>query len=150
MKNRIIIVGILLFCMSNVFAQKRPKTDWQNQNIKSSGTYFDTQIRDKKWANINGKSYTSAKFNYLEGLTYAKLMVEKEMMLALDFDIEVLLGNLEAQLIDSNGEIIFKKNFDKSQKTTEKVTLKENEEYQLQFIGVEAKGSYFCQWKEIE
>ncbi len=150
MKSKIVMIGILLFCVSNIFAQKRPKTDWQNQNIKASGTYFDTQIRDKKWANINGKSYTSAKFNCLEGLTYAKLMVEKEMTLTLDFDIEVLLGNLEVQLVDSNGEIVFKKDFDKSQKAAEKVTLKENEEYQLQFIGIEAKGSYFCQWKEIE
>lgn len=128
-------------------AQKASK-DWDNKFLISSGTYFDTKVTDSKWGNVNGKSYTSANYSEYSGFTYVKLLAMKPMNISLNYDIELKNGSLEMQLVDSNNTVVFTQNFEASEKGIAKVDLKQGEDYQIRFNGKQAKGSYFCQWKE--
>lgn len=127
---------------------QKPSKDWDNKFLISSGTYFDTKVTDSKWGNVNGKSYTSANYSEYSGFTYVKLLAMKPMNISLSYDIELKKGSLEMQVVDSNNTVVFTQNFEASEKGTAKVDLKQGEDYQIRFNGKQAKGSYFCQWKE--
>lgn len=147
MKCKVVFLGLFIMCFFNTKAQK-VSTDWDNKFLISSGTYFDSKITDSKWGNSNGKSYTSADYSEYTGFTYVKLLAKKPMNVSLNYDIELKKGALEMQVVDSNNTIIYKQNFETSEKGIANVALKEGENYQIRFNGKQAKGSYFCQWKE--
>lgn len=144
MKSKIVFLGLFIMCIFSVNAQK----DWSNQFLISSGTYFDSKITDSKWGNTNGKSYTSAKYSDYSGITHVKLLAMKPMNVSLDYAIEVKKGILEMEVVDSNNNVVFKQNFTTSEKGITSLDLKQGLDYQIRFNGKQAKGSYFCQWKE--
>lgn len=148
MKRKIVFLGLLLMCIFSGNAQPKNAKDWDNKFLVSSGTYFDSKITDSKWGNTNGKSYTSAAYSEYSGFTYVKLFAMKPMNVTLNYDIEIKKGTLEMQVVDSNNKVVFKQNFTASEKGIAKVDLKQGEDYQIRFNGNQAKGSYFCQWKE--
>lgn len=148
MKSKIVFLGLLLMCIFSGNAQRAKTQDWENKLLVSSGTYFDSQIEDKGWRNSNGKSYTSANYSDYSGLSYVKLFAMKPMNAALNYTIEIKKGELEIEVVDSNNNVVFKKDFTASEKGIANIDLKQGEDYQIRFNGRQAKGSYFCQWKE--
>lgn len=148
MKSKIVFLGLFIMCIFSGNAQKRNLQDVENKSLVSSGTYFDNKITDNKWSNANGKSYTKASYSDYSGLSHVKLSAKKKMSVALDYEIEVKKGELEMQVVDSKNQVVFRHNFTASEKGNTTVDLKQGEEYQIRFTGKQAKGSYFCQWKE--
>ncbi|MGC4040597.1 MAG: hypothetical protein QM710_07400 [Flavobacterium sp.] len=148
MKSKIVFLGLLIMCIFSGNAQKRNSQDWDNKSLVSSGTYFGSKITDSKWGNVNGKSYTSANYSEYSGFTYVKLFAMKPMNVALNYEVELEKGELEIEVVDSKNEVVFKQNFPASKKGSTNVDLKQGEDYQIRFNGKQAKGSYFCQWKE--
>ena len=144
MKNILSLVLSMLFPLL-LNAQKK---DIENAHLKSSGTYFEKEVKDKKWSNKNGKSYTLAKYSDYEGVTFVKLFAEKDMTVLFEYEINVDKGKLEVQIIDSKMNIVFSQDFDTSEKGSATVDFKKGENYKLKFIGQKTKGSYFYQWTE--
>lgn len=147
MKRKIVFLGLLLLCVFASNAQKASK-DWENKYLVASGTHFDSEIKDKKWANTNGKSYTSASYADYSGITYVKLSALKPMNVSLTYEIEVKKGGLDMEVVDNNNNVIFKQSFTASEKGMTNLELKQGGSYQIRFNGKKAKGSYFCQWSE--
>ncbi len=147
MKSKIVFLGLFLMCIFSLNAQKEVK-DFDNKSLVSSGTYFDSKITDSKWSNSNGKSYTKAKFSDYTGTSHANLSAKKTMSVFLDYKIELKKGGLTMEVADGKGNVIFKHDFTQTEEATVTVDLKKEENYQIRFTGKQAKGSYFCQWKE--
>lgn len=148
MKSKIVFLSLLTLCVFSGNAQKRNSGDWDSKFLISSGTYFDSKITESQWGNTNGKSYTSANYSEYTGFTYVKLLAMKPMKVALSYEIELKKGELEMQVVDSNNTVIFEQNFTASEKGIADIGLEQGKDYQIRFNGKQAKGAYFCQWKE--
>ena len=66
----------------------------------------------------------------------------------MNYDLKVEKGELEMQIIDSKGTILFQKTAEKDEIGSTELAFKSDEKYQIKFIGTDTKGSYFCQWIE--
>lgn len=140
-----LVMSLLVFS-SKVFGQRVAYVD--NQFVQASGTYFSESVKDSKWRNSNGNSYTKASYVNYDGETFVKLHSNATIETNLKFDVVVKKGELEIQVVNSKNEILFQSMFYKNEEKNLSITLEKNEQYQIKFIGKETKGSYFCQWIE--
>lgn len=145
MKKQLFLTFMMLISISN-FAQKGK--DIKNPNIETSGTHFENPTTERTWSNANGDSYTKAKYKAYNGITFVKINTKKDMKLLLNYDLKVEKGELEMQIIDSKGTILFQKTAEKDEIGSTELAFKSDEKYQIKFIGTDTKGSYFCQWIE--
>jgi len=140
------LVMTFLLLSSKLFAQQISNVE--NTSIQASGTYFSESVKDSKWSNSNGNSYTKAKYSNYDGETFVKISSTHTKETTLRFDVTVKKGELEIQFVNSKNEILFQDIFYKSQEKNLEITLEKDEQYQIKFIGKETKGAYFCQWIE--
>lgn len=146
MQQFLVLLAFLILSSFNLSAQRKGFVS--NKHIKADGTHFTQSVKDKKWSNENGNSFTKAKYSEYEGETFVKINTSKEVSTLLKYDIKVSKGILEMIVVDSKGEILFQKSFSKDEKGETQVVFQENQEYKIKFIGEKTKGSYFCQWIE--
>lgn len=146
MKAKLVFTTALMALFLKVSAQEKPERDFKNEFLVSSGTYFSTKVTDKKWNNINGKSYTSAKYADYTGQTFVKLFPAVDAKVSLEYAVKTEKGELQIEVADSNDNVIFTENFTQSEKGKVELSLKGGENYQIRFNGKNTKGSYLCQW----
>lgn len=142
------IIFLLLIGFYSLSGNAQRVSDVRNKHIESSGTHFEQPVKDAKWGNTNGKSYTKATYKSYTGETFVKMKATENVGALLKFDIKVEKGELELEFVDLENEVIFKKVFTKSETGETKITLEGNKDYRIRFIGKDTKGSYFCQWIE--
>jgi hypothetical protein len=140
------LVTFFILAAANLFSQNIAMAD--NNSVQASGTYFSQSVKDSKWSNHNGSSYTKARYANYDGETFIKLSAQKTTGMILNFTVKVSKGELEVLFINSRNEILFQTTFYKSEQKNMEITLEKDENYQIKFIGKETKGAYFCQWIE--
>lgn len=146
MQKFLLLVAFLILSFFQLYAQEKGLVT--NEHIKAYGTHFTEPVKDKKWANENGSSFTKAKYSEYEGETFVKITTSKEVNTLLKYAIKVKKGTLEMIVVDSRNEVLFQKSFSKDEKGETEVVFQENQEYKIKFIGQQTAGSYFCQWIE--
>ncbi|TPD68385.1 hypothetical protein [Flavobacterium microcysteis] len=146
MQRFLIVLAFLILSFFQLYAQKAELVT--NKYIKAYGTHFTEPVKDKKWANENGSTFTKAKYSEYEGETFVKITTSKEVNTLLKYAIKVKKGTLEMIVVDSQNEVLFQKSFSKDEKGETEVVFQENQEYKIKFIGQQTAGSYFCQWIE--
>lgn len=140
-----LVVALLVFS-SKMFGQQIANVE--NNSVQASGTYFSDSVKDSKWKNSNGNTYTKASYSNYDGETFVKLHSNVTKETNLKFDVKVKKGELEVQVVNSKNEILFQSMFYKTEEKNLIITLEKGEQYQIKFIGKETKGAYFCQWFE--
>ncbi|HEX8563686.1 MAG TPA: hypothetical protein VF676_11975 [Flavobacterium sp.] len=146
MKNQIALVLLLLVTTLQMSAQKSKINDVQNASIVSWGTKFTSAVSDTKWSNVNGKSYTKAKYADFTGETSAGMSVASDLEATINLELEVKKGALRVIMEDEDGNPIFDKTFANDGKFSTDLTLFSGVNYKIRFMGERTKGSYFCQW----
>jgi hypothetical protein len=144
MQKFLLLVAFLILNFFQLFAQEKGT----NNHIKAEGTHFTEPVKDKKWANENGNTYTKARYSEYEGETFVKITTSKEVNTLLKYTVKVKKGTLEMIVVDSRNEVLFQKSFSKDENGETEVLFQENQEYKIKFIGQQTAGSYFCQWIE--
>ncbi len=140
-----LIMSLLLFSVK-IFGQQIVNAE--NNSVHASGTYFSDSVKDSKWKNANGNTYTKAKYSDYDGETFVKLQSNVTKEVNLRFDVVVKKGELEVQIMNSKNEMLYQDTYYKSEGKNKIITLEKGEQYQIKFIGKETKGTYFCQWVE--
>lgn len=114
----------------------------------TAGPVFSDIVEAKEWNTQSGQSFTKAKYDAFQSETSVKLLGPKTNVLKLAFDVTVEKGNLEVLILDAKGWVVFSKVFTKNEKGDMQVSLEAGREYDLQFVGKKATGSYLCKWAE--
>lgn len=144
MQKFLLLLAFLILSFFQLYAQEKGT----NNHIKAEGTHFTEPVKDKKWANENGNTYTKARYSEYEGETFVKINASKDANTLLKYDIKVKKGTLEMRVVNSQNEVLFQKSFSKDEKGETEVLFQENQEYKIKFLGQQTAGSYFCQWIE--
>ncbi|PKW28595.1 hypothetical protein [Flavobacterium lindanitolerans] len=144
MQKFLLLLAFLILNFFQLFAQEKGT----NNHIKAEGTHFTEPVKDKKWANENGNTYTKARYSEYEGETFVKITASKDANTLLKYDIKVKKGTLEMRVVNGQNEVLFQKSFSKDEKGETEVLFQENQEYKIKFLGQQTAGSYFCQWIE--
>lgn len=146
MQKFLLLVAFLILSFFQLYAQEKELVT--NKYIKAYGTQFTEPVKDKKWGNENGSSFTKAKYSEYEGETFVKITTSKDVTTLLKYSIKVKKGTLEMIVVDSRNEVLFRKSFSKDEKGETELLFQDNQEYKIKFIGQQTAGSYFCQWIE--
>lgn len=146
MQKIVLLLAFLILSSLSLFAQE--KTGIKNKHIEAHGTHFATSVKDKKWKNENGSSFTKAKYAAYDGETFIKINTSKDVIALLRYEIKVSEGELEMFVVDSQDKVLFQKSFSEDSKSETEVSFKKDQEYKIKFIGRQTSGSYFCQWIE--
>lgn len=117
------------------------------QNIKSNGTHFIDGMKDKKWANSNGKDFTEASFSDFDGSCYVILEVEETANVSFQSLTEVKKGKVEIQLLDEDETVYFYCSTTEKCDLQKDIVLEKGRKYRLHFTGKNARGNYLVQWK---
>lgn len=142
---------IILLCIGTEWAsaQPKPQTEITNKHLQASGTHFGQAVSDRKWGNINGPSFTSAKFSDYNGDTFVTLKTTTAIEADLTAQVELKSGLLQMVVTDAHGRKIYEHHFDQSQTQKTTIKLEPDQNYQLTFTGSHAAGSYLAQWQEL-
>lgn len=146
MQRFLIVLAFLILSFFQLYAQKAELVT--NKYIKAYGTHFTEPVKDKKWGNENGNTFTKAKYSEYDGETFVKITTSKEVSTLLKYTVKVKKGTLEMIVVNSKNEVLFQKSFSKDENGETEVLFQENQEYKIKFIGQQTAGSYFCQWIE--
>lgn len=119
------------------------------QELKAEGTHFMDGIQTEKWRNDNGSSFTEAKYKLNTGISFVKLTTASPQQLNVAYRVENEKGSLEIRVVDPSGKMVWSKVFTETSSGSFKVDLPKNQTFQLQFVGIEAKGAYRCDWNVI-
>jgi len=144
MQKFLLLIAFLILSSFSLFAQ----SDVKNAHIEAHGTHFAQPVKDKKWKNENGRSFTKAKYTEYDGETYVKINTSKDVIVVLKYEIKVGKGELEMVVADTQDKVLFRKTFSEDVKNETEVSFQKDQEYRIKFIGKQTGGSYFCQWIE--
>lgn len=140
---------LALFQLSLATAQKSPQNDYVNPHIQASGTHFGAPVTDRKWGNINGDSFTAAKFLAYSGQSYVLLKVSQPVQIELETRVELKSGTLDFVLLAEDGTPIYGQQLSQSAQDKAQMALPAAGTYRLVFTGNQARGSYSSQWREL-
>lgn len=144
MVRLVLLLAFLIISSFSLFAQEKT----ENTHIEAHGTHFSQPIKDKKWRNENGNSFTKAKYAEYDGETFVKINTSKDITAVLKYEIKVGKGELEMIVADTQDQVLSQKTFLGDSKGNTEVSFKKDQEYRIKFIGKQTSGSYFCQWTE--
>lgn len=133
MKN----VVFLILCVAGMNAQ----------NIKSSGTHFIDGVKDKNWANSNGKNFTNANFKSYSGSCYVLLETDQTTIVSFRAISKALKGSIEMKLIDESNNQYFNCSTTDECNLQKEITLEKGKKYRLFFTGENANGNYEVTWR---
>lgn len=144
MQKIVLLIAFLIVSSFGLFAQEKIN----NKYIEAHGTHFVEPVKDKKWRNENGSSFTKAKYSDYDGETFVKITTSKDVIAVLKYEIKVNKGALEMIVADGQDKVLFQNTFSEDSKSEAQVSFQKDQEYKIKFIGKQASGSYFCQWIE--
>ena len=130
-------IVFLLLCTINLNAQ----------TVKSSGTHFVDNIKDKSWSNANGENFANAKFKSYTGSCYTLLEVDETVEVSFQALSKIKDGRLEFKLIDEKENQYFYCSATKECEILKDVILEKGKKYKLLFTGANANGNYEVTWK---
>jgi hypothetical protein len=130
-------IVFLLLCTINLNAQ----------TVKSSGTHFVDNIKDKSWSNANGENFANAKFKSYTGSCYTLLEVDETVEVSFQALSKIKDGRLEFKLIDEKENQYFYCSATKECVILKDVILEKGKKYKLLFTGANANGNYEVTWK---
>ena len=130
-------IVFLLLCTINLNAQ----------TVKSSGTHFVDNIKDKSWSNANGENFANAKFKSYTGTCYTLLEVDETVEVSFHAFSKIKAGRLEFKLIDEKENQYFYCSATKECEILKDVILEKGKKYKLLFTGANANGNYEVTWK---
>ena len=117
--------------------------------IYASATYFATSMTHSKWDSANTPTSTKANYANFDGETFVSLIsYDKQSEIVVESKVKVAKGQLCVIIENSQGDILFGKNFKKDETITATLTLDVYEQYKIRFIGEETNGSYHCKWTQ--
>ena len=141
-----VLFGLTILFGLNAFAN-HPIVPSKGE-IRSSGTHFATPPSDS-WSNVNSNHSVKAAYADFDGEAFVTLVAyDKQIDMALDFNIAVSKGELLLVVENSQNEIIYEKTFSKNETVHTTLTLDVYEEYKVRFIGNQTGGAYVCQWAQ--
>lgn len=91
MQKFLLLLAFLVLSFFQLHAQEKELAN--NKYIKANGTHFTEPVKDKKWGNENGNSFTKAKYSEYEGETFVKITTSKDVTTLLKYAIKVKKRN---------------------------------------------------------
>lgn len=100
----------------------------------------------KGWIETSGLSHSRVNYNYFDGVERKTFRAQSGETIHLDLEVEVDEGSLAVQLLDPQGELMWKETFQDDAQETVSIAAPEGGRYQIRLEGEAAEGGYEFSW----